>query len=886
MQEIFRHGSIWLRADFLLRTRSDADFRYDANGNGPHDGDRQAGEGGSGGGFTEDYMDALRGAGIRIGVIANRNGLDLGEFRALRKRALEEEIFLLPGVELLLNEGANGIRAVIVFSDDWIRNSDYVASLIDVALEKSSFGGKGARTQEGLLDIIELLEEYRRDFFVVFPEVEGPSGLWREADGETLARWFQNGLFQRRVSAFLGVRSNQRRAALRKLPGCRWPAEAEGSAPSRLDGIGAGTCFLKIGAFMFEAVRYALSEPAERVAHGPRGHGAAWIESVVFEGGMLDGITLSFSSELNALIGIRGSGKSAILEILRYALDVPFGDRAPDREYKGKLVEYVLGDGGRATVRVRGRDDVRYELCRILHEAPDVRVNGVLQPNLSMRKEILHRPLYFGQKDLSSIGEGFERDLVEKILGEKNVPLRQRIGEQRRKIAELAGELKKFRDVAERRREWDARRRDAEQRLVFYREYGIEEKLQKQTDLDADARACAQVTATLKTCLGELNAFVRRQEGELEKHRRYISEQNAPFFESFFAVYEQICGNFEQIREALLESTELSAALDEQTRGFVRIQEQFKEEFAVLERKITLDLQAQGVRSVQLEEFRALRRTIEEANQALESADREEDEFRTLKTTLENELENLNALWFEEFETIETELGKAGAGHSNLRIHAAYRADRAAFVERMKGLFRDGEVRESLLRSLADVFQDFCLIYRGMEEARALLGPSAPAFEARFMENLGDLLTWQVPNVFTVEYQGRELKQHSLGQRASALILFVLDRQDNDVVIIDQPEDDLDNQTVYEDVIKLICSLKPSKQFIFATHNANIPVLGDAEEVFVCSCRDNAIRVESGSIDSPKIQQGIVNIMEGGEEAFKRRKGIYEIWKPEVTREN
>ncbi|MDR1730900.1 MAG: hypothetical protein LBR61_02280 [Synergistaceae bacterium] len=870
MQEIFRHGSAWLRADFVLHTRTNVGFQYDAPEGG--DADVEAA-------FIENYVGALKTAGIRTGVVANRNILNLGEFRALRDRALAEEIFLLPGVELLLNEGENGVRVIVVFSEDWIRASDYVSSFLDVTLLEKS---PDASTGEGLLDLIELLEEYRRDFFIVFPDVEELSGLWRETDGETLARYMRHGLFQRRAAAFTGVRNEERRKNLKEIPDSRYPAEVQGSHPSRIEEIGRNeACYIKIGAFTFEAVRYALVEQGDRVDSKPREHEASWIESVVFEGGMLDGVSLSFASELNALIGIRGSGKSAILEILRYALDIPCSDRAPDKEYKGRLVEYVLGSGGKVTIRARDREGNPYELSRILREVPDVYIAGVLQPGVSIRKEILHRPLYFGQKDLSSVGEGFERDLVEKILGEKNVSLRSRVEERKQKIRELVETLNRFSDIAERRKELDARLRDATQRLAFYRESGIEERLQKQIDFETDGRTCAQVTETLKTCLGELNAFVRRQEGELEKHRNYVSKQNAPFFKSFFEVYEQIVGNFEKIRRALSDSTELAGALQEQTKGFVRIQEQFKEEFAVLERKITLDLQAQGIRSVQLEEFRAIRRTVDETEQALENLDREDSEYRALRTALENELEKLNALWFEEFEAIEAELDKIGGKYPSLKIRASFRTDRAAFLERMRQLFRDGDLRDSLLRNLAEVFPDFCLMYRGLEEAKAILGSSWNVFEKQFMKNLGDLLTWQVPNTFTIEHQGRELKQHSLGQRASALILFVLDRQDNDVIIIDQPEDDLDNQTIYEDVIKLVCSLKPKKQFIFATHNANIPVLGDAEKVFVCSCQEETIRVEGGSIDTPAIQQEIVSIMEGGEEAFQRRKGIYAIWKPE-----
>jgi chromosome segregation protein len=177
------------------------------------------------------------------------------------------------------------------------------------------------------------------------------------------------------------------------------------------------------------------------------------------------------------------------------------------------------------------------------------------------------------------------------------------------------------------------------------------------------------------------------------------------------------------------------------------------------------------------------------------------------------------------------------------------------------------------------MFVDGAALYREMEKAKASVGASAATFEEYLQENLSALLTWQVPNSYAIKYHGKHLKNHSLGQRASALILFVLSQRENDVIIIDQPEDDLDNQTIYEDVIKLVRKLKPKTQFIFATHNPNIPVLGDAEQIVACSYTEDSIQPMAGSIDSPVLQEAIVSIMEGGSEAFQRRKEIYEIWK-------
>ncbi|MCE5225573.1 MAG: hypothetical protein LLG05_06885, partial [Porphyromonadaceae bacterium] len=152
-------------------------------------------------------------------------------------------------------------------------------------------------------------------------------------------------------------------------------------------------------------------------------------------------------------------------------------------------------------------------------------------------------------------------------------------------------------------------------------------------------------------------------------------------------------------------------------------------------------------------------------------------------------------------------------------------------------------------------------------------------FKNRFYNSLFNLLTFKVSNRLTIKFEGKPLKDHSLGQRASALILFLLTQKENDILIIDQPEDDLDNQTIYQDVIHEIKKLKGEMQFMFATHNANIPVLGDSEILVACEYIDGKeIKLEKGSIDRQPIQEKIINIMEGGKEAFNIRRNIYKIW--------
>ena len=104
-------------------------------------------------------------------------------------------------------------------------------------------------------------------------------------------------------------------------------------------------------------------------------------------------------------------------------------------------------------------------------------------------------------------------------------------------------------------------------------------------------------------------------------------------------------------------------------------------------------------------------------------------------------------------------------------------------------------------------------------------------------------------------------------------------QSNNDIIFIDQPEDDLDNKVIYDEVISAIIKKKPHTQFLFATHNANIPVLGDAEKVLVIEFQDTKIDVSQGNIDLNTTHKQIVDIMEGGTEAFERRKMIYTSWR-------
>lgn len=870
--EIFKHGSSWLRADFHLHTWADKEFTYKGEENS----------------FVTEYVAGLKAAGIQIGVIANHNKFDKDEFRALRKKARKEEIFLLPGVELSINDGANGIHTIIVFNDSWLENgNDYISPFITTMFPgkaPAEYQHENGRSDKTILQVVEELDKTPRDYFLVFAHVEQKSGLWNEMSGGKLGD-FAEGRYEkvrRRTHGFQKVRTHDERNKVQGWLGGWYPAEVEGSDCKSIAEIGkGGKRYLKLGAFSFDAIKFALLDKDCRVSSPPIQHKHSHIRSIRFTGGTLAGHELHFSPELNTLIGIRGSGKSSILEAIRYALNIPFGEKAGDTKYKQELVGFTMGSGGKVELDVVDRYGQSYCIQRVWKESyPEVLIGGKLQPGVSIRETVIRKPIYFGQKDLSSTGEGFEKDLVEKLLGSKLDDVRREIDDRKAMVIAAVERLQKIASVSEQIKEQKNIQQDTEHRLKFYADHGIEAKLQKRLDFEGDIRAMKKGIKLAENVISDLESFLASHEDDVRNFAGYSSKHNQPLFDAFYIDYAPFVQVIDRIKNDLKPLNESKEKLVNRQAELLAIRKGLVEEFAEIERKLAEELKSNGTQNISSEEFLALQKKLNTAKQLIVELAKQGDKKESLQSALLEELQQLNDLWHKEFTLIKEELDKVGTGGTSLSITSGYKEDKQAFLGFMKEIFKGSGVRETTYQSIVDQYQDFVGIYRDLKNAKHYFGSNPQLLIDRFMHNLKSLLTYQTPNKFTIEYRGKALQHHSLGQRASALILFVLSQRENDVIIIDQPEDDLDNQTIYEDVIKLIRQMKSEVQFIFATHNPNIPVLGDAEQVLACSFMDDKVSVQAGSVDNANTQKTIVNIMEGGQEAFNRRKEIYQIWKP------
>jgi len=864
----FSHGCRWVRADFHLHTRQDKEFN----------------DAGSEQDFVSRYVAALKQAGIRVGVITNHNKFDWDEFKALRKSANKEDIYLMPGVELSVKDGRNGIHTLVIFHEDWVdnrENADHINSFLGLTFAgQTGYDNSNARSNHDLLETLRELDKFAKDYLLIFAHVEDDSGLWGALDGGRINELGKNELFYSHTASFQKVRTRDKREKVKGWLGAWYPSEVEGSDPKTLDEVGRGeSTFIKIGAFTFEAVQFALKPGADRLSDkAVQRQVHSCVRSIRFEGGILDGKRIDLSNEMNCLIGIRGSGKSAVLECLRFALELPLPESTEelDLKYKQDLVRFALGSGGKVVVEVEDAQGQRYEIRRILNERADIYFDGELRPGVRIP---LKNPLFFGQKELVKRGEGSERELVERLLGSKLDAIRREIVTHRQRVLDVMANLDKLKDLDTLEQEYQSKRKDTEFRLELFRKYGVEQQLRRQVEFNADVTHARRAVDAVDAFVRSFDSFLKEQESELAAQSKLESKENADVIADINAILDRIRKAPDTARQVLTETRNDARALREKLAELERRREALKDDFASIERKLSEQLQQAGGVSIRPDDFVKLNTELQKAKLALEEIAKSRTRKNALRDELLKELKRLSDMWHQEFKQIEAEIKKLNESQTALRIIPQYKGDKVAFLKELQNHFRGSKLREATLKGVLDSPADFISVYETLDTICNNLGDSGDVFRRYFNEARASLLTWQVPNIFQIEYHGKELRDHSLGQRASALILFILSQRDNDVIVIDQPEDDLDNQTIFEDVIKLVRTLKKSIQFIFATHNANFPVLGDAEQVGACSFAGGSADIQVGSIDEPGIQKAIVSIMEGGHEAFARRKEIYQLWK-------
>jgi energy-coupling factor transporter ATP-binding protein EcfA2 len=617
------------------------------------------------------------------------------------------------------------------------------------------------------------------------------------------------------------------------------------------------------------------------------------IDQIEINGGFLPGLKTALPNGLICIIGPRGSGKSTFAETLRFALKGSGG--APKKRLD--LLQVNLTNSGLVTLALTTDAALKHTLRRGLKQPPlllnpdDRPVSGV----------DLDRGTYlpvdaYNSEEIESIADQVlgetRRALLDELRSTELSAIHLALGEHRRALDANADQVRAVRrsinDRAERIEEFG----DVRTQLAAFepvaetaQSTAYEKSLKQQARNAKEKKRVDDFLQSLRGITDDVNKFKSRIE---QARTTPIAEEASANVE----VLQRRPDIEKSLSTALANLTTAATAVD----AAIGTVEQMRTELGEAQVKQTAEFTELQKVHQQADERSRARLELQQRVAKLEETEAEQvREKETLAKLLETR-GSLKGRFLLEREQVST-LRDAVASEltreagEKIRVRVLRNADNLAYKNMLTQSLKGASVRnhDEILGALMQLRPEQLaqLIqtddHEGFDEACGFGPERAKKILAAFRQNVDPLQleVVEIDDVVRIELNVatgaeaifKDAAELSRGQKCTALLPLLLARTRNPLVI-DQPEDNLDNHFIYETVVESIQRLKKKRQMIFITHNANIPVLAEADLVIVMNSNGKIGYIEkSGSVD--ECREHIVDLLEGGREAFELRRKRY-----------
>jgi DNA repair ATPase RecN len=605
------------------------------------------------------------------------------------------------------------------------------------------------------------------------------------------------------------------------------------------------------------------------------------IKEINIEGGFLNGFNLKFSHGLNVLMGARGTGKTSVIELIRYALNSKsWTDES--RAASLKHARGVLGDG---------------EVCIFLSdEISDVTVRRSYVDAHPSSSGPYSPPIVLSQTEIENIGldqkarlkvvDGFidrRDDYVSKraeitnslssILKEINSLEKSVLDEQISDENEIKISLEISSLVAEQEK-FSVQSQEFAQKATQLNELNEQQSaiLEQRFALDSFSK-------TLMSWHSYIDEKMSLDFGVDEWHRDNREDPLDEFRGEYIAIVERLADQMNSI-----------AALNERVKGKAE---------KILSEQPLIDTRLRSLKN----EFEAFQEGAGKISQRLSYLNNEKTKIALAKNSISEKLSKIRLLKIKRDEQF-NELTNLAVKRSNERVDVArslnqklkpsVRVDVECAVDideycqaLISALRGSGLKYNELAASLAERVSPKELMqfidkddFAGLADVAAIPRERAWKVIAHLKEvGYASIITAEIgDNVKLCLLDGHDYKpttQLSAGQRCTVVLSIILQHTDR-ILVIDQPEDHLDNAFIASTVIKALHDRSSAGQVILSTHNPNIPILGNAQLVVEMSSdgRNGFIETAEGLTHSKSVDS-IARVMEGGNDAFNRRADFY-----------
>jgi hypothetical protein len=616
------------------------------------------------------------------------------------------------------------------------------------------------------------------------------------------------------------------------------------------------------------------------------------VSSLRVTGGFLGGAVLEFADGLNCLIGGRGTGKTTALEFLRFGLGLMPDPRTNPQRHRAidGLVKANLG-GGRLAIELRTKTGMRYTAGRGAADAVQVTNEaGTAVPVLLDRDQIFGADV-FSQNQIEEIASSpaAQLALLDRFVESDTQAIVRELELLQRHLDQTTVELRRLDTEID-----DLTARASELPVIEERLKGVAQaggpdaaKLNAahaaKTARDREAQVPDQLVAATHKAASDaaavVAAFRATASAQLDK------DVCAGASGDLFAALEADVGAFEHALVTAAASIASAAAVAEaaiKRRQLALLERQALQEAEY--RKTISESEEEGGRAA---ERAALQGTLAEVVTAAKQKEAKDTQRAGLTTKRGELLGQMSELRDRRFAARKRVAERLTQQFSSIRVAVTQAADSQAYRDLIARALKGSAVKQNVAAErLAEVFLPVELS-RAVVTGDTKLLAERTGFDEERCRKIADALradgcAYEIESVDLEDVpriellDGGKYKQSpnlSTGQRCTTILPILLVQSERPL-LIDQPEDNLDNAFIYDTIVQALRAVKGARQVIFVTHNPNIPVLGEADRVFVFeSDGQHATLRRMGTVDECK--DDIETILEGGREAFLQRKARY-----------
>jgi DNA repair ATPase RecN len=806
---------------------------------------------------------------------------------------------VLPGIELTVEENTRTIHVLGIFPEN-TPHSEVEKILDDTGVPPDARKRRedAKITRKRLSEIVERI--HQRNGIVILPHVNSTNGYRYEhkqinkSDAQILQQ-----IVDLKVDA-VEIRKPSEIEYFR-VEGRQIPCLIGSDAHSLKEyGAKGNITRVKMGEPGYMDLRRAISDPETRLRfEDERPLGIKRILGIRVEGGFLDGQAIGFTSNLNCLIGGRGTGKSTLIEIIRYL----FGWEVPPKRKKDvEAMREAVMTGATMTLLFEDDKGETYVLQRRYGDAR----TQVLSPEGTERTEVDLRfsenikVSIYGWSEIEGIAadRSQEMELLDQFI--------EGINELKNQEAALLTGLKtNARSIESEIQKID----DATPRIGNLAELEAEYKKIGKGESDAEIRkakaagdveSMKKIESALKDAeeawKGDPSAILEPVCAEVEGAKAEDQLLSVAVFDEVVQLLRAECsasGGIGKCHSALLTKIrDVKSSISKKFEGIKDVHKAIDEQFAKFVEGLPHPEHKDVAR--RREQLRKQIQQRKEAREQLRQARKEKLRLEADREKLVTGLLDLRRKLYEKRAAHISEVQRqlpTGRAKVEIALGIKEQANRKKFTELLRANLKNiGRhwIEQLYAETIASILTPvgFVRAVRSGDASRLVSGnvtsEKAQDIIRHLKDRPKDLMELEacecadMPEIlFDVEGEKKPIENLSPGQRCTALLPIIL-LESKTPLIIDQPEDNLDNQFIFDLVVATMRRLKERRQIIVATHNPNIPVSGDAENIMVFKPAGTKGKVErSGSIDYAPIIEDVKTIMEGGEEAFRLRSKKY-----------